>query len=295
MSTGRPLHTRTSILPDISRSLTLALLLAAAAGAGCAHTMNYLDPAGPRYEDALAGPEVPGVCADPARPFTAVTFNIEYGKKIDGAIDVLRSEQGVKDADVIFLQEMNAAGVKRVAAALSMNYLYFPSGVHPLAKQEFGTAVLSRWPLEGGRKIVLPHQAFGTNLRRSVTQATVRCGAQRIEVMSVHLPSPPAVSHDQRENQIETILVSARSIPHPVIVAGDFNARWVGSLFEKAGFAWPTKNLPGTASVLWMRKKFDHVFVRGLAPARDGQPAGVGNARGSSDHHPVWVRLQIVR
>ena len=293
MRPGLLLKPRAPILPSTARALALAVLSAAAAGAGCAHTINYLDPAGPRYEDALAAPEDPAVCGDPARAFTVVTFNIEYGKKLDGAIDVLRSEPAVKDADVLFLQEMNAAGVKRIAAALSLNYLYFPSGVHPLAKQEFGTAVLSRWPLEGGRKIVLPHQAFGTNLRRAVTQATVRCGTHRIEVMSVHLPSPPAVSHDQREDQIETILASARSIPHPLIVAGDFNARWVGSLFEKAGFAWPTKNLPGTASVLWMRKKFDHVFARGLAPAPDGRAAGVGDAKGSSDHRPVWVRLQM--
>jgi endonuclease/exonuclease/phosphatase family metal-dependent hydrolase len=113
--------------------------------------------------------------------------------------------------------------------------------------------------------------------------------------MSVHLPSPPAVSHDQREEQIETILASARAIPYPLIIAGDFNARWVGALFEKAGFAWLTKDLPGTTAVLWMRKKFDHVFARGFAPALGGASAGVGDAKGSSDHHPVWVKVRVVR
>lgn len=175
-----------------------------------------------------------------------------------------------------------------------MNYVFFPSGVHPQSDQEFGTAVLSRWPLEDGRKVVLPHAAFITNLRRAVTQATVRCGTRRIAVMTLHLPAPLGLSYDDRQHQVETIIESARSVTDPLIVAGDFNARWVGSLFEKAGFTWLTKDLPGTTVVLWMRKKFDQMFARGFAPSSGAASAGVGDAKGPSDHHPVWVRLRFV-
>ena len=31
---------------------------------------------------------------------------------------------------------------------LGLNYLYFPSGIHPQARQEYGTAILSPWPIE---------------------------------------------------------------------------------------------------------------------------------------------------
>jgi endonuclease/exonuclease/phosphatase family metal-dependent hydrolase len=275
-------------------ALTTAALVVSIAPAGCAHTINYLDPAGPRYEAALAPPADPAACADSARPFTAVTFNIEHARQLDRALDVLRSQDGVKDADVLLLQEMNPEGVERIAAALSMNYLFFPSGVHPQSKQDFGTAVLSRWPLEGGRKIVLPHAAFITNLKRAVTQATVRCGTRRVVVMTLHLPAPLGLSHDDRQRQVETIIESARSINDPLIIAGDFNARWVGSIFEKTGFTWLTKDQPGTTAVLWMRKKFDHVFARGFAPAPGGASAGVSDANGSSDHHPMWVKLRFV-
>jgi endonuclease/exonuclease/phosphatase family metal-dependent hydrolase len=284
----------TSTRGGVTAALAVAALAVSAAGAGCAHTINYLDPAGPRYEAALAPPADPAACADPARAFTAVTFNIQHARHIDRALDVLRSQPGLRQADVIMLQEMNAAAVKRIAAGLSMNYVFFPSGVHPQSDQEFGTAVLSPWPLEDGRKIVLPFKAFITNLVRAVTQATVRCGSRRVVVMAVHLSAPLALSYDERRRQVETIIASARPITDPVIVAGDFNARWVGSLFEKAGFGWLSKTLPGTAAFLWMRKKYDHVFARGFEPAPGGPPAGVGDARGSSDHHPVWVKLRFV-
>ena len=280
-------------LARLAAAPALALAILSAAGSGCAHVTNFLDPAGPRYDEALAPPVDSAACSGHASALTAVTFNIEHSRKIDEAIDVLRSAPQLKDADVLLLQEMNPPAVARIAAALSMNSLHFPSGVHPQSKQEFGTAVLSRWAIEDARKIVLPHAAFITNLRRAVTQATLRCGERRIVAMSLHLSAPLALSYEDRQEQVESILEHAKSIADPLIVAGDFNARWVGELFEKAGFDWLSKALPGTASGLGMRLKYDHVFARGFKPAPGGPSAGVGDAKGSSDHHPMWVRLQF--
>jgi len=267
----------------------------AAAGAGCAHTINYFDPAGPKYESAPAPPADPAACADPARVLTVATFNIEYAKEIDRALDAIRSDPALRAADVLLLQEMDRPGVERIAAALSMNYVFFPSGVHPRTHRDFGTAILTHWSLEDERKIVLPHKGWGSNLLRAVTAARVVCGAQRVEVMSVHLPSPVGANYDERVDQIDTILASARAIEGPLVVGGDFNAGWVASYFEKAGFTWLNKHLGGTASVLWMTKRLDYMFVRGMRPAENGAPAGISDNKGASDHKPLWVRLQFER
>jgi endonuclease/exonuclease/phosphatase family metal-dependent hydrolase len=261
--------------------------------AGCAHATNYLGPSGPRYGWNLAPSAGPTACADRADRFTVVTFNIQYAKKIDAAIEVLRSTPVLKDLDVLLLQEMDSPGVERIARALGLNALFFPSGVHPRTHREFGAAVLSRWPLEDGLKIVLPYESFGTGLIRTATAATVRCGAHRVSVMSVHLPSPAGVSYDERREQVEVILARAASIDGPLVIGGDFNAHWIGSLFEKAGFTWLNKDLPGTRSLLWMKLQLDHVFVRDLRLSDDRPAAGVADAGGASDHKPLWVRLHL--
>ena len=86
-----------------------------------------------------------------------------------------------------------------------MNAVYFPSGVHPKHQRDFGCALLSPWPLVEPRKLVLPHGARGSGLRRSATSATVLRGATRIRAYSVHLPSPLAISGSSRLEELRVL------------------------------------------------------------------------------------------
>src|SRR4030042_51427 len=79
--------------------------------------------------------------------------------------------------------------------------VYFPSGVHPKHERDFGCAVLSPWPLEEPRKLVLPHGARVSGLRRAAVSATVVRGRQRVRVYSLHMPSPLAISGGARKEQ----------------------------------------------------------------------------------------------
>jgi endonuclease/exonuclease/phosphatase family metal-dependent hydrolase len=153
--------------------------------------------------------------------------------------------------------------------------------------------VLSRVPIEKGRKIVLPHESFGTGLIRAATFATIQCGDRPLRIMSVHLPSVIGVSYDERREQVESVLAIAAAVDGPVLIGGDFNASWIGSLFERAGFSWLNKDLPGTLSVLGIGYRVDHVFIRGLTTVADGPAVGLADARGASDHKVVWARLQF--
>jgi len=276
------------------RGGAVAVAMLAGLSSGCAHTINYLEPVGPRYEQALAPAIDPAACPGQARGFTVVTFNVQFARKVDLAIEVLRSTPAMQDADVFLLQEMDAPGVERIATALALNALFLPSGVHPKTGQDFGTAVLSRWPIENGRRLVLPHPAYWTRLATTATTAEVRCGPFRVGVMSVHLPSPVSALHDERRELVEAILASAASIDGPVVIGGDFNAGWIGSLFEEAGFTWLNRDLPATRSLLGIGQKLDHIFARGLRPATDGPKAGVADAGGASDHRPLWARLELL-
>ena len=279
--------------PTRVRFVCLVLLAVAAwlATATCAKTHNYLDPTGPKYEGSYVDPAAPTAGRSADGPIRVVTLNIEFAREIDKAIALLRDSAPLKEFDILLLQEMDAPGVERIARALHLNYVYFPSTIHPMAKHDWGTAVLAPWPLDDARKLVLPYAAFGTRARRATTSAVVHRGALRIRATAVHLPAPGAVRDEEREEQVRLIIDDAARTGDAVVVGGDFNSRAVGPVFKAGGFLWLTDKLPGTSRGMGRWWSYDHVFARGLTAAGDGPAAGVVDPAGASDHRAVWVRL----
>jgi endonuclease/exonuclease/phosphatase family metal-dependent hydrolase len=272
-----------------------AALALAASGPACASAVNYLDPAGPLYTYPREGP---GVTPPSPGAFRVVSFNIAYAIEIDRAIEVLRGTEALRDPDVLALQEMDAPGTERIATALGLNAVYFPSGVHPKHERDFGCAILSPWPLEEPRKILLPHGARVSGLRRSAVSAVVARGAQRIRVYSLHLPSPLAISGGSRKEELRVIAADASSADGPVVVAGDFNSHGKVGELSKAGFLWVTKDLGSTARLAVLGiglggLAYDHVLTKGMRPVPGPGAVGVvQDNRGSSDHRPIWVVLE---
>ncbi len=276
----------------VGRFAATAAVLLCAVAAGCAHAVNYLDPDTPFYrfrgEERAAPADVP--------PLRVVSFNIEYGIHVDRALEALRASQPLRDPDLLALQEMDAPGVERVARELRLNAVYFPSGVHPKHKRDFGCALLSPWPLEEPRKLVLPHAARGTHLRGSAVSATLVRGEFRARVYCVHLPSPLGVSGGSRREEVQTVIADADGAAAsglPVVVAGDFNAHGLGEIFERAGWAWPTRDIGATARWTVFGLHYDHVFARGFADATAGERSAgvVADNRDASDHKPIWAVL----
>jgi endonuclease/exonuclease/phosphatase family metal-dependent hydrolase len=192
---------------------------------------------------------------------------------------------------------MDAPGTERIARALGMNAVYFPSGVHPKHERDFGCAVLSPWPLETPRKLVLPHGARVSGLRRSAVSAVVVRGRERVRVYSVHLPSPLAVSGGSRKSQLRALAADAAAAAGPVVVAGDFNSHGKLEELANAGFDWVTRDVGDTArlrifGITLAGLAYDHVLARGLrlAPVPDATGV-VADSRGASDHRPVWALL----
>jgi len=267
--------------------LAVALAFAAAA---CAITKNYLDPSAPKY----VGDHTPRLEATrrlrPDGPFRVVTFNISYGSHLDRALEVLRKNEPLRDFDALALQEMDAPGVERIARELGLRYVYFPAGVHPDKKRDFGCAILSPWPLENPVKLVLPHEALGTGLRRAATVATVVREDQRFRFYSVHLSGALAISAASRREQVDIMIADARASAEPVIIAGDFNSYGIGREFAKAGFTWITSDVGPTLRNVFFKFRYDHIFARGLSEVPVPALAGVvQDNRRASDHRPVWA------
>ncbi len=179
-----------------------------------------------------------------------------------------------------------------------MNAVYFPSGIHPKHERDFGCAILSPWPLEEPRKIVLPHGARVSGLRRSAVSAVVVRGAQRVRVYSLHLPSPLAISGGSRKAELRALAADATSAEGPVVIAGDFNSHGKVEELAKAGFHWVTRDLGDTARLRVLGiglggLSYDHVLTRGLRPMPGPGAMGiVPDNRGASDHMPIWAVLE---
>jgi endonuclease/exonuclease/phosphatase family metal-dependent hydrolase len=277
----------------VGRRLVAALV--AATGLGCASAKNYLDPGTPVYE--FRREVEPRAAPAAAGPLRVVSFNIAYAIEIERALEVLRGAEALRDPDILSLQEMDAPGTERIAKALGLNAVYFPSGVHPKHERDFGCALLSPWPLVEPRKLVLPHGARGSGLVRSVTIATVVRDGERIRAYAVHLPSPLAVSGGSRLEELRVLAADAAGSPDPVVIAGDFNSHDKVAELERLGFDWLTRTLGDTTRFKLLGipitgLSYDHVLVKRLRLAQGPDALGlVADNHGASDHVPIWALL----
>jgi endonuclease/exonuclease/phosphatase family metal-dependent hydrolase len=251
---------------------------------GCTPTINLLNVDGPRFVGSYASPAAIASATDAA--LRVVTFNIKHAREIDRAITVLQSDS-LRGADVLALQEMDEAGVERIARALGFGYAYYPAIIHPADGKYFGPAILSRWPIERSWKVLLPHRGWGRGQRRTATAAVVRARGLRLLVYAVHLETMVRLSDAKRWDQARTVIRDAAGFPGPVVIAGDFNSYGIGALMRREGFTWATEWVGPTISVL----SLDHIFARGMALSDPASAGAVREVGGASDHRPVWAVL----
>ncbi len=256
------------------------LLLPALLTNGCARALNYGEPDGPRFAGSYAAIDDSGSFD---RTLDVVTLNIQFSLRIEQAQHLFDRVEELGRADVVLLQEMDAAGTEALAAHLGMAYVYYPATIHPKTSRDFGNAILSRWPISRDRKVQLPHHGFSDGSQRTATCATVRTPVEPLEVCSLHLATPVELSPRARREQA-LAAVSALTGAKRVVVGGDFNSHRVGNALLNEGFDWPTRDIGKTRGFF----SLDHLFSRGLAATSAGK---VSDTLGATDHAAVWARF----
>jgi len=266
------------------RLLRVVLASLTLASAGCEPAENYLDPEGPRFAANYAG-ESP---ADAPPQLKVVTFNIKFGDRYELAADELASQPALAAADVVLLQEMDAPRTDAVARVLGMNYVYYPASVHENGR-DFGNAVLSRWPIVGDEKLILPHRDPRNGRIRIAVQATIWTPEEDVSVYSVHNETPWLGPRGRLE-QAGAVRDHAASCGLSAILGGDFNTSDPGAvdetveLFRSAGFRWASEGAGKTAGNFTL----DHIFTRHFAPLDTGTVSTK-----ASDHRPSWARVSF--
>jgi endonuclease/exonuclease/phosphatase family metal-dependent hydrolase len=243
-------------------------------GAACHTPMNYTSVVGPRYA-ATAAPRPP---AREDCVVRVVTFNIQWARHTDSAIALLQSNPSLQDADIITLQEMDDPATRRVAEALGMSYVYYPSTLHPQSKRDFGNAILSRWPITDDRKLILPHLGRFAKTERTATTATVTVGVP-VQVYSVHLATWIERGPGQRREQARAVVDDAARYDR-VILSGDMNSHG-SAKWSRGGYVADRS----TTFYCKARELGSRVLEGHRRSGRD-EHGVVRDNRHASDHHP---------
>jgi endonuclease/exonuclease/phosphatase family metal-dependent hydrolase len=236
-----------------------------------------------------------------------VSYNIRWrsGDDLKQLTKFLREDPEIGSASIIGLQEVdrkkkrtrNSHCAKQMADELGMHYVW---AAPPTAKsgdeEETGVAILSVYPLEDVRRIVLPNQ--GPNgRRRAAVGATVEIDKQKWRVYSAHAET--RISVDKKMEQFNAILQDLARYPSnmPAIVLGDFNT-WEGDaprktikLFSAAGLRTPfgdENTFRRRVLLVPIEFRLDWVWLRGL----EASSYGIDRKIEVSDHWPLWTNVK---
>ena len=213
----------------------------------------------------------------------------------------IAEELEVWDADVVLLQEVDRYRLWTgqidmpavLADRLGMAWT-FGANVQRSARNSYGTAILSKYPVQSFHNTLLPAPP-GTQ-QRGLLQATIDVDGIQMSVYDTHLEHTSA---DARLQQMQVIAPILRDDPLPKVFGGDLNAG-PGSpvLNAVAGVVRDTWAAVGVGSGLTHpggspRARIDFLMHAGGSTA-DLVPLGTDTlASAVSDHRAVWGSYQL--
>lgn len=265
------------------RRLVPAILLAGLASAGLA---------------APAGADPNG----PVRPLKVLSFNIHHGVGPDGRLDLDRLTAEIRrtHADVVGLQEVDrhfgarsdwADQPAELAARLGMHVAYGANlDLDPPApgapRRQYGTAVLSRYPITSWHNTLLP-KARPAEEQRGLLAAVLDVRGTAVRVLNTHLQHDSA---DSRLLQARAITDTVAAATEPIVLTGDLNAtpdapeiKTLTALLTDSHVA-AGRGAGATYPVAAPTKRIDYVLTDRARPVVSRVLGTV-----SSDHRPVFA------
>jgi len=222
-----------------------------------------------------------------------VSWNIRHGYDVERAIEELATNDLLRGADVVFLQEMDSDGAAAVAEALGHQHVYAAGSSHYRTGREFGNAVSSPWPLDDHDVVELPHKARFRGQPRVAVKTVATVDGRHVSLCTTHTEIP-SLGRKKRDEQLAVLGQAAATWPTELaVIGGDFNtvsARSVRSLvdrFESHGFAYVSRDAVSTLRRIGQDFTLDHIFARGFHASASGVARGVD----VSDHDPVWAEI----
>jgi len=220
--------------------------------------------------------------------FSIYSANIQRFNK---DLSVLKSELMRINPDIILLMEVTPERVKDQLQPL-IDKSPYSIVTTPMGEHCVGMVFLSKFPIVRHKVKEL------TKYGNSLLGATLTIDRKDITFYAIHPQNPLFRSDfDDRQAQLLSLASSIRENPHPVIVAGDFNATPYSPVFRKLlsisglrdsrnGFGWQP-SWPTYMPLAWI--PIDHVLVSHDFQVLDRSTgAYIG-----SDHYPLYAQLAM--
>ena len=236
----------------------------------------------------------PTVNPQPTEPssLTMMTYNVHQSFGMDNKLDVaeIASTIGKADPDIIGIQEADAGRVPSLSVeqVLSLSRgLNMHSAYGPSWGDTYGVAVLSKYPIVEQRRYLLS----SAEQQRACLESRIDLGDQTLTFFSVHLGLNP----QERERQLDELLVYTADAPAPKVLVGDFNANpgshEIGRVLEQFdnAFAVAGTGTGYTSPADAPQETIDYIFV---SPDISVLSAEIIPSL-ASDHLPVVARIRL--
>ena len=271
-------------------SLGIVLLLVLILALRSRRTLeNYTNPSGPFYEGHYAESE-PQFDSD----LKVVNWNISFSKRVDEAIQALKGVEELQDADILLLQEMETEGVDQIARNLGYDYVYYPASVHSRHGNDFGEAILSKWPIVQHAKVILPNTVPAINPTRIAVRAEIFVDGIQVNVYNTHLETIWMLQK-KGNTQVDYLADQVEGDGDSVVLGGDFNTWNQGSIdylearLGQSGMKRVSARTGYTFTYHGLKLTLDHMFAQGVS----NYDSGVWRETNVSDHFPLWAVLQL--
>ncbi|GGU28696.1 endonuclease/exonuclease/phosphatase family protein [Nocardioides albus] len=228
-------------------------------------------------------------CAVP-RNLTVMTFNIKGGKVSPGELGGIAGVIRDAGADIVLLQEVdqnrrrsgNVDQPAVIASQLGMQSV-FGANAYITDRGGYGTAILSRFPIDGYDNTHLPNS--GGKEQRGLLRANIIVEGQRLVVFNTHLDH---TSDSLRQAQIGAVMAKVNAYDGAKLLGGDLNA---GSGSGVLGTALASLSDAG-ASLGASHDgggRVDYLLPNSWLAAGDGDV----DPTGLSDHHAVTIDFSM--
>ena len=170
-------------------------------------------------------------CVDPTpdTDITVVSYNIKSGHG-GGSLGAISAALTASGADVVLLQEVdqlratsgNVDQPAVIGGALGMSHA-FGANVYYGGPKQYGTAVLSRYPLVSTENTHLPSSpGTGTTQQRGLLHTVIDVEGTEVSIYDTHLQN-----QNERARMLQTAAINSivAADPRPQILGGDFNAQ----------------------------------------------------------------------
>lgn len=273
---------------------------------------DFVRPAGLRAAAlALLGREPLGEkpikLPTPPEGLTVLSYNVHSCIGMDGRVSPRRIARAIaqQGADLVALQELDHGRPRSraedqagaIAAQLGYHLAFCPAVIH--GEEQYGHALLSRWPLEVVKTGSLPSLPGGFWPEpRAALWVRVHLHDFVLNVLSTHLGLTAA----ERLKQMSAILGDEWLGPvldkEPVILCGDFNLTPGSPAHRLAAtrlkdVAHEIKRGVKTFSSIRLVAQLDHIFVSPHFVPESVFAAQNDLTRVASDHLPLIARLRL--